>query len=93
MARTTVKVEVVKARVNEILAKSTIPMGIRKGAMNVLESILFETGNYKGFRYLSVDQVPYGELPGINCTKESPVEKLSYEECFTNTDPTRVMYF
>jgi hypothetical protein len=56
MARKTVSVEYVKERANTFLATSDDSMaGMRRGMAALLESVLFETGNYKGFRYLSTE--------------------------------------
>ncbi len=71
----------------------------RKGVMAMIEAVLMDTGNYKGFRYLAIDEVPTGCLPGIRREKETGFDK-SIEELeglqfgrFENTDNTRVRYF
>ena len=71
----------------------------RKGVMAMIEAVLMDTDNYKGFRYLAVDEVPTGCLPGIRREKETGFGK-SIEELeevqfgrFENTDNTRVRYF
>jgi hypothetical protein len=63
--RMTVPVEFVRTRVNNLLARPrmgstpwdrlTPDQAFRLGAASVLEAILHETGNYKGFHYLHVD--------------------------------------
>jgi len=84
MARKTVDVEFVLNAVNEILKDSLCPPERRKGMINVLETILVETGNYKGFRYLGESEVPAYEKPGIWDVTENR---------FDDTDSTRVQYF
>ena len=52
--RKTIEVEKVKEIVNNLLANSTeeVTSMERLMAARVLERVLFETGNYKGFGYL-----------------------------------------
>jgi hypothetical protein len=96
MSRKTVDVSRVKEMVNTMLLKSTDAYGpskdMRQGARNVLEALLHETGNYKGFRCLYPNEVPVGELPGIavDC-----VDGTTMDERFPlgKVDPTRVHYF
>ncbi len=88
MSRKTFNVEEVRIMINEILAVSTCSPDIRKGQMNVLEHVLHSTGNYRGYAYLTADQVPSGQLPGINWGHVG-----DYEASFFNTDNTRVVYF
>lgn len=55
MARKTVDVEYVRIRVNDMLDSSVCPDirdDVRVGLCVLLEDILHETGNYKGFSYL-----------------------------------------
>lgn len=37
----------------------------RRGIASMLEHVLHATGNYRGFRYLSADDLPAGVPPGI----------------------------
>lgn len=55
----------------------------RKGVMMMLEKVLFDTGNYKGFRYLTEEEVPKGQEPGIR--------KVAEKNVFPDT--TRVRYY
>lgn len=90
MARKTVDVSKMVDTVNEVLAQSECTPDMRQGMMNLLENVLHETGNYKGFRYLAINEVPKGELPGINGNLgDNPKD---YEARFANTDNTRVQY-
>jgi hypothetical protein len=53
MARKTVNVSFLKQLSNEILANSVSEASeVRNGVIIVLETVLLETDNYKGFRYL-----------------------------------------
>jgi len=88
MAKKTFNVNEFRVLVNNTLATTGEgEMQYRHGIIDALEHVLHETGNYKGFRYLSKDEVPWG-IPGIN----GPIEDLSYEERFANTDSTRREY-
>lgn len=88
MARKTFNVDDFRQKANEALAKSHPDQASRReGVIVMLELVLMETGNYRGFAYLSQDEVLAG-LPGIN----TPAELLSMEERFVNTDPTRRRY-
>ena len=61
----TFKVSDLKKNVNSMLAGSTCSAGIRDGMATVLGEVLHATGNYAGFGYLTQEQVPTGEKPGI----------------------------
>lgn len=84
--RKTFNVNEYRDKVNHYLAISTCNKDVRQGMIGVLESVLLDTGNYRGFRYLAIVEVPDGHLPGIQ-------QADSYEEKFTNTDKTRVYYY
>ena len=58
----------------------------RKGVMAMIEAVLMETDNYKGYRYLELAEVPTGCTPGIRRDRGE-------EKQFENTDRTRVRYF
>ena len=95
-SRKTANVADIVAQANVMLATSTCDPNIRQGTINLLESILHATGNYRGFRYLDADEVPDNEKPGIILGKDSNgaiVPHLDYSERFKNTDYTRVKYF
>ena len=58
MANQTIKIERIKEMVNSYLKNSTkSEYGERLGECFLLEAILLETGNYKGYRYLETDEV------------------------------------
>jgi len=54
MSRKTVAIDTLKARVNRDLARESGTDEARLAVAYVLESMLHETGNYRGFRYLEV---------------------------------------
>jgi hypothetical protein len=62
---------------------------VRQGAMNVLESVLHSTGNYKGFRYLLAGEC--SGAPGVNYQGSVPHPDIKLR--FEGTDRTRVEYF
>ena len=95
--RKTMNVEDIKNYANHQLSTSiryerkkdsleNIDAEYRKGVMAMIEAVLFETDNYKGYRYLAVDEVPTGCTPGIRRDRGE-------EKKFENTDNTRVRYF
>ena len=94
--RKTFKVSELTDMVNHFLANSfyTDP-ATRKGMMVVLESVLNETGNYKGYRYLSKQEVPKNQKPGINeeCYDKIDWTNVDDIQLFENCDYTRVFYY
>lgn len=79
------------ANTNKMLANGTTTPEFRKGLMFALESVLFASNRYKGFRYLTKNEVIVAQsltkeevLPGIRT--DQPLQ-------FENTDSTRVAYF
>lgn len=55
-ARKTFEVAKFKASVNQRLAVSTCSPEERYAMASVLESVLHETGNYRGFGYLEIER-------------------------------------
>jgi hypothetical protein len=89
--RKTIKVEQLVEIVNDMLKNSLEESKERRqGAMNVLEAVLHDTGNYNGFRYLLAEEIVDG-APGINYVYGLPHRDPAKR--FANTDRTRVMYF
>lgn len=87
--RKTINVDRVKELVNNVcLMSAKEKKDVRQGSMNILEAILHETGNYRGFSYLS--DVIDGQ-PGVRHDANGIL--LPYPERFENTDPTRVRYY
>ena len=90
-AKKTIKVEDVKLRVNRFLKHTKDDMKKERISMGLfLESILHDTGNYIGFRYLnpedmedSAEGITYGiDYTAGTCT----------EDWFKNSDHSRVFY-
>lgn len=57
MARQTIKVEMVKTMANHFLAHKDTNNDERRAIASFIESVLMESGNYKGFSYLDTDEV------------------------------------
>lgn len=85
MANKTVKVIDLVEKANQMLKDSTCGPEGRGGIMTFIESILHETGNYSGFRYLQQNEVPEGHYAGIRYIGKDP--------SFFGTDNTRVKYY
>lgn len=90
MARKSVNVQELKAVVNESLRVSTCSVDVRQGMIYVLEKALHMSGNYRGFQYLTADQVPAGEKPGIQLFRDT----LDLDSRFdpNTTDSTRIEF-
>lgn len=82
MGRKTCPVVDVIKLVNDQNRFSTCHPLIREGWNTLLESILHDTGNYKGYGYLYAKDVPEGENPGI----------AGEEGTYTHPDETRRFY-
>lgn len=89
--RKTIEVQKLLEICNKLLKDTVAAPDFRSGVMVVMEHMLHETGNYKGFRYLVLTEVPLGERPGIR--QDHYGEILPYPERFEDTDSTRVQYF
>lgn len=94
--RKTFKVQDLKVKVNYYLLNSSNKFNReRQGALNTLETLLHDTGNYQGFGYLTrgnMESSENGTSVGINTKADGWVEK-DYDKRFKNTDSTRVYYF
>lgn len=84
--RKTFNVESLRKHVNDVLKNPYYSKECRSGFINTLEYVLFESDNYKGFRYLSESETPKLELPGIR-------PHASSGNMLDNTDNTRRHYF
>jgi hypothetical protein len=95
--RKTVNVDFVIETVNGMLQNSIDTpeqKSIRMGAILLLEAVLHETGNYKGFRYLIDEEVPHGR-PGVRYEDGKhgirvPCQDIN--ERFADCDDTRRQY-
>ena len=65
MPRKTIKIETLLAEVNRRNRESICQPKIRQGWNSLLETVLHNTGNYRGFGYLESNMVPAGQRPGI----------------------------
>jgi hypothetical protein len=83
--RRTVKVTRLIEIVNRHNRDSKGDPGIRRGANTLLETVLHESGVYAGFGYLTEQEVPAGELPGIVRGNEIAPNQFP--------DETRVFYY
>jgi hypothetical protein len=95
MPRKTCSVAALLNEVNAMLKDSICSPETRLGMCSVIESVLHQTDNYHGFRYLSASEVPYKQLPGMNdipfdCDTDTD---WLYEQRFINTDDSRRHYF
>lgn len=62
MSRKTVCVEQIKAYANGILAaENDKAADLRLGAILMIEQILHNSGNYKGFKYLDIEGTEIGD--------------------------------
>ena len=90
MSRKTIRVETVIDLANHYLATSDDQCSERrKGVMMMLEKILHETENYRGFRHIT--NLETDHTPGVRYD-ENTGNPLDYPERFTDTDRTRVQY-
>lgn len=88
--RKTVDVEALKLMTNTVLRTSTCTPDVRRGWLFALEWALHGTGNYRGFRYLTVNEIPPDGLPGIRMGVDGEMlpEDLRWQSC----DDTRREY-
>lgn len=83
MARKTISVDTVRSTANRMLEVSPKDChGRRLGIIALLESVLTETGNYKGYVYLPSEYLPHN--PFIN--------ELDDNRLRANYDHTRRVY-
>lgn len=52
MARKTIEIEALKAKINSRLASKELSQETKKELSNFLSYMLHETGNYRGFNYI-----------------------------------------
>jgi acetylglutamate synthase len=90
MGRKTINVKALVDHANMMLKESVTDQGQRRGVQAMIEEVLHRSGNYKGFRYLMQEEVPYGHLPGIHMDTNGRM--LPYLERFEGTDSSRVEY-
>ena len=89
--RKTIEVELLKQRLNFILATDTASYEERKTAVLMMEFVLTESGNYNGFSYLTKFDLGQDVVVGVHVDDNGFV--LSEEERFVGTDEFRRRYF
>lgn len=75
---------------NAVLKHDMHSKEYRQGMISVINLILMDNRAYRGYRYLTINEVPAGQLPGINLLNNEP--HPDYTERFRNTDETRREY-
>lgn len=95
--RKTIRVNRIKELVNKYLVNSADHnRGLRLGNAIMLEQVLMETRNYKGFGYLNKRHMKNSECGGTTVGINNsviPAEKQTHEELFNNTDDSRRFYY
>ena len=82
-ARKTIEVEVIKERVNRVLAHSrNEDSEVRKGHHGLATILMMEAGAYKGFSYLRKEDVAAGLSFGIEWVSGKPVFHDETRTCF-----------
>lgn len=84
MGRKTMSVAEIKQFANEVLQSSTWSPEFRFGIITMVEQILMDSGNYRGFRYLDSAELPENVLPGVVTITEGE---------YSFPDETRRSYF
>lgn len=88
MPKKTIKVEKILDRVNHLLLHSNDKLkGERRGLIVLLDGILIDSGNYKGFGYLDETSMKHSANGVSVGVRRDAADK------FLNTDPTRVVYY
>ena len=93
--RKTVTVKALVERVNRMNKESTCSREIRQGWNELLESVLHETGNYRGYGYCQKEDVPAGAAPGVRYETDARGHRVpcaDYTERFRDCDDTRRRY-
>jgi hypothetical protein len=87
ITKKTIAVKTIVDQLNDTLSTGFQTIQERQAIMTFVEQILRDTGNYRGFQYLTQEQVPLNQLPGIRGKNGDEVGSR-----FMNTDSTRVKY-
>lgn len=90
MPKKTIQVQRLHSMINTALLQPGNSPDYRQALITTLNVVLHETGNYRGFRYLTQHEVP-GEIPGIWLDDHGNL--LPTSERFHNTDDTRIHFF
>lgn len=89
MPKKTIKVEILREKINRMVAGEYGDKPYREGLLFLLADVLYGTGNYRGYRYLESHEVPEGQLPGIRRSSDGSFDT---DWCFDDTDTSRVHY-
>lgn len=101
-SKKTIKVEEIKKKVNELLATYTDFNNddYFLGQRQLLESILMSTGNYQGYQFLGINEVPHGQRPGCHFEwlgredrYQTACNGTMVDMAFVDTDSNRVRYY
>ena len=90
MARKTFKVEDLVIAVNRKLRNGIDTIDTRYGMIALIEQVLHDSGNYKGYRFLTQAEIPSSHKPGIHTDTNGDI--LPYPDRFKDTDDTRREY-
>lgn len=93
MSRKTFNVAEFTKQINTALAMSDASVDHRRGLIFAVDRVLHDAGAYKGFRYLTANEVPVGQQPGINISPIDGQHVEDFDARFADTDRTRVSYF
>jgi hypothetical protein len=89
-ARKTVPVQPLLDYANNFLAAKGGTPEARKAVIGFIESVLFKADRYRGFTYLTQDQLDADDLPGIRWIERVP--GMVGDPCFEKSDDTRRNY-
>lgn len=90
MARKTFKVEDLVTAVNHNLRNGIDTADTRYGMIALIEQVLHDSGNYKGYRYLTQAEIPSLFKPGIHTDANGDI--LPYPDRFKDIDDSRREY-
>jgi len=89
--RKTIEISKLVEMANSILKNSWADcVDIRQGTINLIEAAMFETKNYKGFRYLDETEVSADSRPGL---RDTAISSTRGPDNFKDTDSTRIRYY
>lgn len=87
MARKTIEVGKILKLANHFLANPNSTLGEREGICSMLETVLFETDNYCGYRYLDTDEIDgngtrryYFPAAKIQADFDAPMDRIIEQE-------------
>ena len=72
--RKTISVQDLKDSINNRNRKSTCAADVRHGWNAIISEALMETKNYRGYRFLTANEVPDGHKPGVVTVAVGPMK-------------------